>query len=722
MHSVVRMMRRHPELKFTASGSAMHRWTQKTDPALFREIKKLSEEGRWEPVGGWEVQSDVIISRAETLLRQAEHGKRFFMEEMGADIKTGYCVDSFGHSAGLPKILRATGFDNYVFLRGGPDTPELFTWEADDGSRVTGHRIQETYGFSAAVTKKDFLAALERAFKREGPEERTFFFGVGDHGGGIYETHFQWIKEASAEFPLIFSTLTEYFRAAADIEKPVVTGDLGPVFRGCYAVCHQVKSKIAEATELLLKAERLGADFSETEEAWRELLFAHFHDSLPGTSIREVYERDIFPALGMASHRARRLIDEALCKYAASADTSFMEEGGVLLWNPHPFQHKAVISFIGFTDPNQAGADFDSLADEKGASVPLQILPPPTSYGPCGESWGRLSAVVDLGPSELRFMALRRSGGKTEPVGFERQRALLSRLSFEVFPDRERTWGFDLKGYDGPPELPRLTRVEERADGPVCSVLRASYECRSSSLRLDITAWRGVDETEFSVMADWREPDTCLKLRLETGSAPDAVLTGGCACVNRRELPESKCFEWRGGKKLSLSSGAGLGELPVIDWCALESGGLIEGFMTPDLHACDCDQNALRLTLLRAVYYADHKPFRPATDDGCQDIGVSFLRFWHFEHSGLAEAVPRRAFARLNGAELHEATRHEGGDVFVISAPPPVDNPALTLNSVHRRGDGTLECHILNSGDDCQAVIDGKVFHIPARGLTLITA
>ena len=120
MHSVVRMMDEFPDLKFNCSSASLYRNIEEYDPSLFERIGELVREKRWDIVGGWEVQSDVIISRPETLIHQAISGKKYFLDRFGVDVKTAYCVDSFGHSAGLPKLLCNSGFTRYVYMRSNP--------------------------------------------------------------------------------------------------------------------------------------------------------------------------------------------------------------------------------------------------------------------------------------------------------------------------------------------------------------------------------------------------------------------------------------------------------------------------------------------------------------------------------------------------------------------------------------------------------------------------
>ena len=226
MHSVIRMMDENPDLKFTCSSAALYRFIEETDPALFRRIAGYVRDKRWEIVGGWEVQSDAIISRPQPLIHQALSAKRYFRERFGVDVKIGYCVDSFGHSAGLPKILNATGFTHYVFMRGGNE-PGVFRWEAEDGSAVTALHILNSYATGAGM---DFLKNSLRRHLESPLEHQAMFFGMGDHGGGISRKELAFIREMQREYDIVFSTLAEYFDVVRDMPLGTVTGELGSVY------------------------------------------------------------------------------------------------------------------------------------------------------------------------------------------------------------------------------------------------------------------------------------------------------------------------------------------------------------------------------------------------------------------------------------------------------------------------------------------------------------
>ncbi len=710
--TVVRMMKLYPELKFSCSASTLYRWIEETDPRLFRDISALVGEKRWEVVGGWEVQSDAIISRTEPLLRQAQHGKRYFQDRFGVDVKTAYNVDAFGHSAGLPKILRASGFEHYVYMR-GQETPGLFRWKADDGSSVTALHI-ESYGIGAHLDQKGFVDRIRRHWETGLPEQ-VVFMGVGDHGGGIFQRHMEWLREASGEFPLVFSTLEEYFAAVSNTDIPELSGEMGPAFRGCYSACHQVKHKIARALEKMLKAETLGVDAAELDAAWKELLFNHFHDILPGTSVREAFERDIFPGLGLVEHTANALIDRELCRRNAAVDTSFMPEGGIQVWNPHLFPAKGIVSFDGFTDPNNTGGEFSVLQDRDGKKIPLQLLPPATSYGPFGDAWGRMTAVVELPASSECYLAYGKTGKAFPNVGFEKQRQLLQQLSFAVFYDNSCTWGFNLEAFKQVIATLEPVSVTEYADGPVCSILRAEYHYQDSEIILDLVSYRDIEETQLRLRLDWHEINCCLKLVLAHQLADAVFMTGASASLTERmACKPASSRQWIDGKRVFLQPASS--ERPFIDWCAVSSDNRQAGFYAADLHSCDHAEGALRLTLLRPTLHADHAPFTPATEDGWMEQGLTWLDFWHFDLATDRAEIPHHASARLFNAETHEVTTHEAGD------PYPEKMPVVKLSS--RRVTATInrsEAHACNYGNETETVtIGNREFPLPAKALRII--
>ena len=640
--TVVRLMREFPEMTFSCSAAALYRWIEETEPKLFADIRALVREGRWEIVGGWEVQSDTVIASAESLRRQGISGRRYFQEKFGVEVRIGYSVDAFGHAAELPRILQETGFTHYVYMR-GQETPVLFRWLAPNGASVIAHHLRGGYCFPPTLSREAFFRIVQTAAECDEPA-RSLFFGVGDHGGALSREYLHYLQDAAKEFPLEFSTLERFFAEnAADASAlPEISGELGPVFRGCYSANHRVKQAVAATESLLLRAETLGGERvrGELEMPWRETLFANFHDVLPGTCIREVYERDILPALGGAASAARTVIDRETARLAAeklgTADGSYFSEGGIFACNPRPQPQLQPVSFPAFSDPNGTGREFNALAAEDGTLLPLQILPSPTSYGPYGVPWGNLTAVLPLAAHETKIFGFARTEKNFPDVGVERQLRLLDEIAFQVYFDDTGTWGFTLTGHDGYCETAERTSVRTVADGPAAGIVEAQYRFRNSRITLRLTAYREIPELSLDVECDWHEPFTALKLAWRYPSSSSEFFRGGMIDPESLPIPVSGLRQWRNGRVERHP--ASTGELAMHRWCAVRDGGSFSGLASPDLHGCDVSGGALRVTLLRCLAYADHKPFPVNLENGLLDEGRTTYEIRFF--SNLPEPPP----------------------------------------------------------------------------------
>lgn len=643
--SVLRMMRRHDNITFTCSASTLYRWIEETDPKMFADIQSLVREGRWELIGGWEVQSDAIVASAESIRLQGKFGRRYFQEKFGVDVHIGYCVDSFGHNAGLPKLLRETGFDAYLFMRGGNNPPPLFRWQSPDGIGVTAMHIP-TYTQVPTVTREQLSGEMQNCEKNN-PDGGLFFFGVGDHGGVASERMLNWMDELMKDSRFEFSTVEKYLALHQDDPMPVITGSLDHCFPGCYSVNHAVKQRVANTGDLLMQAEAFGSSEEQLELPRREWLFCHFHDSLPGTCIREAYERDVYPALDGAASAAIEMTDKALARRAAAFDTSFMTEGGLYAYNPFPDDLRFPVSYPAFTDPNVSGSDFDSLTDGAGKVIPLQAIPADSSFGPCGMRWGKLTAVLDLAAGTENGYAYTRCGKFFPKVGFARSEELLKQLSFAVYHDDFRTWGFDLVRFEGHFDLLRPEQVIRLADGPVISILRVVYLYRSSRITLDICTYAGIDNLKIEIAANWQEHRTALKLVRDTGLESRNFIHGGMDTWETKSMePTWTTYYWKNGDMAQMDRATD--ELPMIDFCAVTDGKRLSGLFSGDLHGVDCIGASVRPTLLRCVPYADHKPWQANEDTGFIDEGRSTYTLWSLDESSCDPALLLRKAKMLH--------------------------------------------------------------------------
>ncbi len=386
--SALDRMKEFPEFKYTCACAVYYQWVEKTDPEMFEEIRERVREGRWNIVGGWFLQPDCNIPSGESFARHALYSQRYFKDRFGIIAKTGYNVDSFGHNAALPKLLRASGMSNYVFMRPGKrekDLPsESFVWESDDGSRVDAFRIPIRYNIDLSSLK-----VLEKVYDEisGSPFGGMAFYGVGNHGGGPTVRLINGIKALGLE-NTVFATVDEYFDGEKHV-TPTVRGELQHHARGCYSANTLIKRNNLKCEENILTAERfsvlagklVGYKYPEKaiKKAWKDLMFDQFHDILAGCAIKSAYDDASYlhgeimsiteQIINGALQAITRKIDigapsSEMCKDCSFAQWSHDVLGApFVVFNPHAFRVKQEVS-VQF--------ELGRMTDESGREVPIQ--------------------------------------------------------------------------------------------------------------------------------------------------------------------------------------------------------------------------------------------------------------------------------------------------------------------------------------------------------------
>ncbi|MBL8994753.1 MAG: hypothetical protein JNM63_15510, partial [Spirochaetia bacterium] len=107
----------HPELSFNRGEAWVYAQVERVDPPLFERIRAHVKTGRWNIVGGWWIQPDCNQPSGFAMEEQILLGKNYFQSRFGQFPRTAYNVDSFGHAAFLPDLMRRHGQDRYVMMR-----------------------------------------------------------------------------------------------------------------------------------------------------------------------------------------------------------------------------------------------------------------------------------------------------------------------------------------------------------------------------------------------------------------------------------------------------------------------------------------------------------------------------------------------------------------------------------------------------------------------------
>ncbi len=347
--SASELLDEYPEFVFNHNEALLYGWVEEHDPELFERIRQQVREGRWEIVGGWFLQPDVNIPSGEAIVRQVLRGRLYFWDRFRKVPVTAVNFDSFGHAQGLVQVLRQCGYRYYVNIRPGKDhydfPDEDFLWKGYDGSSVIAHRSDKGYN---SVFGKVGEELPEWMGRYEGKNAAMYCWGVGNHGGGPSRTDLESIralKEKGEE--LVHATPDMYFRNVKADELHVLDCGLNPLMEGCYTSIIRIKQLHRRLENDLVMAEKMsvhvcaaglrGYEKEKLDEAWTDLMFSEFHDSLPGSCIQPV-EEDIIRQLHHGLEITNKI--KASCMIALSAGQAKLTDPDtvpLLVYNPHPY-------------------------------------------------------------------------------------------------------------------------------------------------------------------------------------------------------------------------------------------------------------------------------------------------------------------------------------------------------------------------------------------------
>jgi alpha-mannosidase len=637
-----------PSFVFTCSGSWFHEQVERHDPELFARVRAHVDGGRWSLVGGMVVQPDCNLPCGDSFARHFKQGQGYFRERFGRVARVGYNVDSFGHTAWLPAMLRAAGLDSYVFMRPMPEEMSLpsrvFRWRSPDGAEVPTFRIGRAYAYRPADLSDHIRAAIDSL--PAGCDQTMCFYGVGDHGGGPTRSQIRWIAE-HLEFAegvrLEFSCPDRFFDAIRGLQPerlPVVDGELQHHAIGCYSVERRIKVGMRRAENRLIQAgvamEALAAhqtpEMGPTlDQAWKAVLFNQFHDILGGTCLERA-SRMAAAEMTSAEGRAHDVLVGLTRR--AMAGSAQPGKHQLVVFNPsrRPFEglatHEPFMEFRAFTSL--------CLLDEEGDEIPTQDVEPASIV----HGMRRIAFPLSVEAGGWRVLRIEEGAWSADEPWTEEMhrlqrlhpvarqpadqeltnaaRALQTRgylaniggwrVSLDVHDDPTDTWSHEagnafrgaLVGQFQPAGAPCVVE-----NGP----LRAAW--RSELRHANSKAWcrfavSTVDRfARVRIVVQWAETARLLRLRLHAPTQIDSradLVSGG---------PLGRPLD---GAEYPLNGGM----------LARTSAGCVT-VAAPEVFSCGADRSSVWLTLLRSPFVAHHAPRIP---EGRPDHPVTDLG-WH---------------------------------------------------------------------------------------------
>ena len=514
--TALELIERYPDYVFGASQPQYFLWMKEHYPALYSRIKEQVAAGRIEPQGAMWVEADTNVSGGEALVRQILQGKRFFREEFGIDIDYLWLPDVFGYSGALPQILKKGGVDyfstqklSWSLVNSFPH--QSFHWRGIDGTVVLTHMLpEETYNSPAAPRS---VRRIEQNYREKGVSDRALMvFGIGDGGGGPGAEHLERLSRIKNLADL--SPVTQE-PVAAFLEKwekdaprfPTWVGELylerheGTLTTQARNKRHNRKLELAlrELEWVASLAEILTGDDYPTDllrDIWRELLLYQFHDILPGSSIKRVYDESVARYETMREEVAT-MIAERDSSLAAAIDTSAMISPIVvhnaLSWERREWLEtdatwlQVSVPSMGYiaVDAGSGNADIPSVAATV-TSLENDLL---------RVQFGEDGAIISVHDKRLDRETI--AAGESA-----------NRLA--VYQDLGDAWDFPMDYAEQPPRYMELISATPRVDGPR-AILEQVYRLGHSELKQEIVLTAGSPRLDFVSHLRWRETQTMLR-------------------------------------------------------------------------------------------------------------------------------------------------------------------------------------------------------------------
>ncbi len=566
------LMDRYPEFIFMSSQPQLYKFIEEEAPELFERIRQRVKEGRWEANGAMFVEADCNIASGEALVRQILVGTRYFEQAFGVTNDVLWLPDVFGYSAALPQIMQKSGLPYFMTTKiSWNETNKMpydtFQWEGIDGSRVLTHFIptrdynqpSETGSFktdhfttyNGELKPSQVMGGWQRYQQKDLNRDVLMAFGFGDGGGGPTRVMLENQRRLSRGLPgspqTHMSTVHDFFakldaETSGKKELPDWVGELYLEYhRGTYTSMARNKNynRRAEFAWLNTEWSQLTAWLfglsqyprAAIDEGWETVLRNQFHDILPGSSIRQVYE-DSKQEYEQTLNSSRYLLNQSLDQLAGGILKSD-PQAGLVVFNPNGLPISAPVYLNNDELPQGTTA-----LDDGTRQVPLQRLND-------GRSAAWLSGLPSRGWRAFRMLADSASGPDpsddwiVQPGHLENewirirldaqgrfidwfdkrcQRNILPAgqkanqlITYEDKPHNYDAW--DINNYYTEKSWPvddiqSITVIE---DGPVCAALRMTWRYLSSTISQVIRIWRDSPQVDLGYEIDWQEEQILLK-------------------------------------------------------------------------------------------------------------------------------------------------------------------------------------------------------------------
>ncbi|MBO5022755.1 MAG: alpha-mannosidase [Clostridia bacterium] len=675
--TATKLMEKYPDYIFMSSQPQLYAYVKKNDPELYAKIKERVREGRWETEGAMWLEADTNLAGGESLIRQLLYGKKFMREEFGHENRILWLPDVFGYSAALPQILKKSGVDRFFTTKlswseTNKQPHDNFIWQGIDGSEVFVV-LADSYvkGLDAKIV---YFSDKEHKDKKY-TNTHISLFGFGDGGGGpnpdMLEAYDRLkfglpglpkvkMRKAGETIDIIENQFKESTKRLAFTPKWV--GELYlEMHRGTYTTMAHNKKCNRLCEFLFAKAEAasasanalLGCEYpaEKLDECWLTLLKNQFHDIIPGSSIKEVYEDSAREYADLLKDG-----DEIFSSALSSLAQNIRTEGGYLVYNPTPFALSGVV---------RAGDDFISVSE-----VPAHGYAVISDIEKCERTVKADAHTIENDFARVEFdenyhiisfydkvnrREVIEAGGKGNV--------------FEVFEDYPRVYdAWEITEYYKQKkwiadDVSSVEVINEPLYAGIC--VKRKYGDSAFSQIITLTA--DSPRLDFDTYIDWHEDHVMLK-----AAFPLDVRANHMNCeiqFGHIERPTHRNTSWDQAKF----------EVCAHKWTDMSEGDFGVALLNDCKYGYSAEENVLKLTLLKA----------PTSPNPVADRGGHEFTYSLYPHAGtLSQSdVVKEAYALNNPLTVEKIVANENGDLAPVFSFAHTDNDRAVIETIKRAED-----------------------------------
>lgn len=388
--TALKLLSDYPDYRFTLDQVCYVKPFIERYPEEAVAFRQFVKEGRLQIVGGTNTMLDANIPAGESMVRQMLYGKSYFREKLGVNVTVGWALDTFGHNAQMPQILKLAGYKSYWFQRGvsNLEVPSDWLWEGIDGTQIPAFYLPKGYGLLGNTPDNidEFKTLLKRRFDSLTPwtngNDRVGLASpdVADPVESVPVMIKEFEQQNDKPFNLRLGVPTDYEELINKrTDRPVIKGERNPIFQGAYSSRIELKQKLRNVERLLTTAEKLGAIGNwlgkpTTEEkvmgAWEPSMFNQAHDLMAGVMTDHVYE-DTIRNYDFSTRMGNELVWDRLDYLASQVDTS--GEGiPLVVFNSLGWMRDDVVeTVVGF---KKDGIIDIQVVDQANRVIPVEIL------------------------------------------------------------------------------------------------------------------------------------------------------------------------------------------------------------------------------------------------------------------------------------------------------------------------------------------------------------